>query len=183
MFQLYYWYVQSKVADALLVLDESGTIYYLSLGRWDSLVDLAKKDFGRKREYDLSPGKERFKNKMITRTITHVKQALDHPLKANLSCKGLKYKFVFGTALQKDVWTFLIERVGCGETSTYSEVAKQLGRPCIARQVGQACGANRIAVIVPCHRIVSVSGDLTGYRWGLNLKKYLLALEKHADQT
>ena len=59
---------------------------------------------------------------------------------------------------------------------TYGEVARAIGRPSAARAVGQAVGANPLAVAIPCHRVVS-KGKLTGYRWGLDRKKALLAWE------
>ena len=59
---------------------------------------------------------------------------------------------------------------------TYGEVARAIGRPGAARAVGQAVGANPLALLIPCHRVVS-RGKLTGYRWGVDRKKALLALE------
>jgi AraC family transcriptional regulator of adaptative response/methylated-DNA-[protein]-cysteine methyltransferase len=59
---------------------------------------------------------------------------------------------------------------------TYGEVARSIGRPGAARAVGQAVGANPLAVVIPCHRVVS-RGKLTGYRWGLDRKRALLAWE------
>lgn len=80
-----------------------------------------------------------------------------------------------GTPFQLTVWEFLC-RIPEGETLTYGEVAAGIGRPRAARAVGQAAGANRIAVVIPCHRVVS-RGKLTGYRWGIDRKRALLSLE------
>lgn len=80
-----------------------------------------------------------------------------------------------GTPFRLTVWEFL-RRSGTAVTMTYGEVARAIGRPSAARAVGQAAGANPLAVVIPCHRVVS-RGKLTGYRWGLERKKALLAWE------
>lgn len=64
-----------------------------------------------------------------------------------------------------------------GVTTTYSEIARMIGKPSAARAVACACASNRIAVLVPCHRIVRSDGKLGGYRWGLDRKKRLLERE------
>jgi len=80
-----------------------------------------------------------------------------------------------GTPFQLTVWEYL-RRSSNAATMTYGEVARAIGRPGAARAVGQAVGANPLAVVVPCHRVIS-RGKLTGYRWGLSRKKDLLAWE------
>ncbi|QQS30928.1 MAG: methylated-DNA--[protein]-cysteine S-methyltransferase [Sphingobacteriales bacterium] len=82
-----------------------------------------------------------------------------------------------GTAFQKSVWRYLLN-TSFGETDTYGTIAKKLVNISAARAVGAACGANPIAIVVPCHRIVSSSGDLTGYAGGLWRKKWLLEFEQ-----
>jgi methylated-DNA-[protein]-cysteine S-methyltransferase len=81
-----------------------------------------------------------------------------------------------GTPFQQQVWAALRE-VPYGETTTYGELAAILGRPTAARAVGHANGHNPISIIVPCHRVVGTSGNLTGYGGGLPRKRFLLALE------
>lgn len=82
-----------------------------------------------------------------------------------------------GTPFQQRVWT-LLGQVPYGETTTYGELARQLGRPTAARAVGMANGRNPISIIVPCHRVVGSTGDLTGYGGGLERKRFLLDLER-----
>jgi AraC family transcriptional regulator, regulatory protein of adaptative response / methylated-DNA-[protein]-cysteine methyltransferase len=67
-----------------------------------------------------------------------------------------------------------------GKTSTYTEIAQALGQPKAVRAVAAACAANKLALLVPCHRIIGKSGDLTGYRWGVERKQKLLAAESTA---
>jgi len=83
---------------------------------------------------------------------------------------------LLGTAFQKKVWDALM-KIPAGETRSYAEFAAQLGHPRGARAVANACGRNRIAVLVPCHRIVRGDGSLGGYRWGLPVKQQLLERE------
>ena len=80
-----------------------------------------------------------------------------------------------GTPFQLTIWEFL-RTIPSASTMTYGEVALAIGRPQAARAVGQAVGANDIAMVIPCHRIVS-RNSLAGYRWGLDRKRKLLAWE------
>ena len=82
-----------------------------------------------------------------------------------------------GTAFQILVWRFLMS-VPEGQTISYSEVARGIGVPKAVRATASACGANRIAVLVPCHRVLRGDGDLAGYRWGIDRKRALLDREK-----
>ena len=81
-----------------------------------------------------------------------------------------------GTVFQRRVWKALQE-IPIGSTASYSEVAKKVGAPGSARAVAQACAANRLAVAIPCHRVVRNDGGLSGYRWGVERKRKLLARE------
>jgi AraC family transcriptional regulator of adaptative response/methylated-DNA-[protein]-cysteine methyltransferase len=80
------------------------------------------------------------------------------------------------TAFQMQVWEFL-RKIPYGETRSYTEVAEALGDKKKVRAVAQACSKNRIAVVVPCHRVIAGDGRLSGYRWGVERKKKLLARE------
>ena len=84
---------------------------------------------------------------------------------------------LIGTAFQKRVWDALM-RIPKGQTLSYAELADAVGLPRGARAVARACGGNRLAVVVPCHRVVRGDGSLGGYRWGLPLKQQVLARER-----
>jgi methylated-DNA-[protein]-cysteine S-methyltransferase len=84
---------------------------------------------------------------------------------------------VEGTPFQKAVWSELL-RIPYGETRTYGDIAKAIGRPGAARAVGMANHDNPIAVVIPCHRVVGRDGSLTGYAGGLHLKAQLLSIER-----
>ncbi len=81
-----------------------------------------------------------------------------------------------GTAFQLRVWQAL-RSIPRGETRSYSQLARELGNPNATRAVARACATNRVALVVPCHRVVGASGSLTGYRWGVDRKRKLLEAE------
>jgi AraC family transcriptional regulator of adaptative response/methylated-DNA-[protein]-cysteine methyltransferase len=84
-----------------------------------------------------------------------------------------------GTAFQAQVWRAL-QKIPMGQTASYGEIAAGLGRPNAVRAVAQACASNKLAVLVPCHRVVRSDGALAGYRWGIERKRALLAREREA---
>ncbi|MBP5943007.1 MULTISPECIES: bifunctional DNA-binding transcriptional regulator/O6-methylguanine-DNA methyltransferase Ada [Pseudomonas] len=83
---------------------------------------------------------------------------------------------VRGTAFQERVWQALRE-IPVGSTASYADIAQRIGAPTSMRAVAQACGANRLAVAIPCHRVVRSDGNLSGYRWGVERKRQLLERE------
>jgi AraC family transcriptional regulator of adaptative response/methylated-DNA-[protein]-cysteine methyltransferase len=83
---------------------------------------------------------------------------------------------VRGTDFQRTVWQALQE-IPAGSTASYSDIAARIGQPTAMRAVAQACGANALAVVIPCHRVVTVDGKVTGYRWGVERKRALLDRE------
>jgi methylated-DNA-[protein]-cysteine S-methyltransferase len=84
-----------------------------------------------------------------------------------------------GTPFQRAVWA-LVRAIPAGETRSYGEIARALGRPGASRAVGAANGANPVCLAIPCHRVIGASGALTGYAWGLHRKRWLLAHENPA---
>lgn len=82
-----------------------------------------------------------------------------------------------GTVFQLRVWQAL-RQIPRGETRSYSQLARELGDVNSTRAVARACATNRVAILVPCHRVVGASGSLTGYRWGVERKRQLLEAER-----
>ena len=119
---------------------------------------------------DRWPGAELVEDAVATRAVVErvVDRAEDHtPLPVLLS----------GTNLQVQVWQALLH-LPEGATASYGAVARAIGRPEAVRAVAGAVGANRLAVLVPCHRVLRSTGALSGYRWGTARKRRLLALEQ-----
>lgn len=92
---------------------------------------------------------------------------LENPLALNLN----------GTPFQLSVWHEL-SLIPYGQTRSYSEIARRIGRPKAVRAVANACHLNPISIIIPCHRVIGADGSLTGYAAGLDIKRRLLALER-----
>lgn len=95
--------------------------------------------------------------------------------------RGKRTRFEFpldinGTPFQMAVWRELL-KIPYGETRTYGQIAHILGKPGAARAVGMANHVNRIAVVIPCHRVIGQDGSMTGYAGGIHLKERLLAIE------
>jgi AraC family transcriptional regulator of adaptative response/methylated-DNA-[protein]-cysteine methyltransferase len=84
---------------------------------------------------------------------------------------------VRGTVFERRVWKAL-QQIPIGSTASYSDVARQIGASGSARAVARACASNRLAVAIPCHRVVRIDGGLSGYRWGVSRKKTLLQRER-----
>ncbi|MBH67512.1 MAG: hypothetical protein CMM58_04090 [Rhodospirillaceae bacterium] len=106
------------------------------------------------------------------------------PLTEGFSERSLKQRIPLdlkGTPFQKTVWRSLID-IPPKTTLTYSELAAKIGTPRAYRAVGSACGKNPISLIIPCHRVLGSSGQLSGYRWGLNTKRSILDWEKTSSK-
>jgi len=88
---------------------------------------------------------------------------------------------VQGTAFQQQVWQ-LLQTIPAGQTVTYTQVAEKIGRPDAVRAVAGAIASNKLAVAIPCHRVVGSDGKLRGYRWGLERKRALLQREQEAGK-
>jgi len=101
---------------------------------------------------------------------------LDQYLNGNLTEFSLQIACE-ATEFEQTVWTEIC-KVPYGETISYKELAKRCGNPKAYRAVANACGRNIIPIIIPCHRIISSSGAIGGYKWDIEVKKKLLQLEK-----
>lgn len=117
----------------------------------------------------------------------------EHPLLARLAAQlhayfaGARCSFELplltpGTAFQQQVWDELL-RIPCGATASYQQIAQRIGSPGAVRAVGTANGRNRIAILVPCHRVINANGNLGGYGGGLHRKSRLLEIERRAAAT
>jgi AraC family transcriptional regulator of adaptative response/methylated-DNA-[protein]-cysteine methyltransferase len=106
-------------------------------------------------------------NSLLSRVIANIEspaQAVEIPID------------IAGTAFQQKVWRAL-RNIPRGSTTTYAELASAIGHPSAARAVGTACGANPVAVVIPCHRVITSDGRISGYRWGVERKRLLLERE------
>jgi AraC family transcriptional regulator, regulatory protein of adaptative response / methylated-DNA-[protein]-cysteine methyltransferase len=109
---------------------------------------------------------------LVDAALDHVRDGKDLDRKRNTPELDLR-----GTVFQLRVWQAL-RQIPRGQTKSYSQLAMELGDPNSTRAVARACATNRVALVVPCHRVVGVSGSLTGYRWGIERKRQLLDAER-----
>jgi AraC family transcriptional regulator, regulatory protein of adaptative response / methylated-DNA-[protein]-cysteine methyltransferase len=114
------------------------------------------------------------------RVSTHLDAIADH-VQGNEFLTSIPID-IHATAFQAKVWQLLRETKP-GETLTYSGLAAKLGKPSSTRAVARACASNRVALAIPCHRVVAASGDLAGYRWGVERKREILNRERQSTIT
>lgn len=164
----------------LLVAATTRGICAVTLGNDDSELEarLASEFPGAARER-VDNGREEWLDAVIAR--------IAHELGwSDVTAPALPPLDVAATAFQWRVWNALTQ-IPAGTTLSYGGLAAAIGRPRAARAIGRACGSNRLALIVPCHRIVREDGSIGGWRWGVERKRELLALEsaahKPADAT
>ncbi|KAG2734765.1 hypothetical protein G9P44_002771 [Scheffersomyces stipitis] len=183
MKNLFYSFVSGSEYLVLVALDTEGCVYYASAGELNSqasMVELMEKDFLKAPEFrvnSLNSASSSLVNKKsevkIKDTLEKFKSLIDFENKD----EKIPYKVVFGTPLQRKVWDYLVNELPVGSISTYQKVAQHLGMPNSSRAIGNCVGANRIAVVIPCHRVIGSSGKITGYRYGTNIKKTILENE------
>ena len=152
-----------------------------SLGRFVAALSergLTMVEFGEMNEADL---RSRFPDARLVEdpaslreTVGQLADLIEHPESASDIALDLQ-----GSPFELKVWNALRE-IPAGTTASYGEIAARLGSPREAREVGEACAANRLAVVVPCHRIVKKDGSISGYRWGFSRKRELLEREHRA---
>ena len=123
---------------------------------------------------------ERDENKMTSVKSPHVTQAiveLEEYFQGKRKVFTLQLDLSIGTSFQKEVWSQLL-KMDYGRVYSYSELAIACGDVKKVRAVGKANGANPVPIVVPCHRVIGKDGKLVGYGGGLDMKRYLLKLEK-----
>ena len=133
----------------------------------DGLLGLLRKEYP---EAELKPmnnpasGEFRQWMEALNRYLEHKQPSLDLPVD------------VRATAFQMRVWNYL-QSIPSGEVRSYGEVATAICAPSATRAVARACATNPVALAIPCHRVIRGSGEMGGYRWGVELKRQLLAIE------
>jgi AraC family transcriptional regulator of adaptative response/methylated-DNA-[protein]-cysteine methyltransferase len=154
---------QCSLGAILVASSKKGVVSILMDEDPDALVRTLQDQFSKARLVGADAEYER----LIARVIALVESpgvGLDLPLD------------VRGTSFQRRVWQAL-QTIPAGETATYSEIARRIGSPGSVRAVAGACAANKIAIAIPCHRVIKSDGALSGYRWGVERKRALLVRE------
>jgi AraC family transcriptional regulator, regulatory protein of adaptative response / methylated-DNA-[protein]-cysteine methyltransferase len=161
-------YVVRRTAMGLMLLAATDRgICFLQFGdRRETLVDALREEYP-KASISVANDSPQLKEwlRRLDEYLVGDEQSLDLPLD------------VQATAFQMKVWEYL-QRIPYGDTQSYSAVAAGLGMSKATRAVARACASNRVALVVPCHRVVRANGDLGGYRWGIERKQTLLKVER-----
>jgi AraC family transcriptional regulator of adaptative response/methylated-DNA-[protein]-cysteine methyltransferase len=158
--------VETPIGWALVAATERGICMTALADDRESLVGALRQRFPAAEMVAEDAGLKDWAGRIV-RFITAPDRNLDLPLD------------IQGTAFQARVWRAL-QKIPFGKTASYTEIAATLGQPKAVRAVAQACAANKLALLVPCHRVIRSDGELGGYRWGLERKRALLAGEKAA---
>ena len=158
---MYYCYHDTPIGELLLAGDETAL----------SMIGFPKGSMRRDPESDWIFNEKPFADaiKQLDEYFAGTRTEFDLPLKLN------------GTEFQVDVLEELL-RIPYGETTSYGDIANRIGRPKAVRAVGAANGRNPIPIVVPCHRVIGSTGDLTGFGGGLDTKEALLRLEAEHRQ-
>lgn len=183
-----YTFVDGEITDALIIIDYHNChLVYAALGRNKSnLLKIAKADFNKlylksKEKYSLIPIKidEEKDSHAHSTEIEAIKQLIgDYRDLLNSVTfyynTNIKYDIIFGTPFQRKVWNQL-HKLTPGKTISYGQLAKStMGKPNGQRAIARACASNKLALIIPCHFVVSKNGNFKGYRWGVDVKRKLL---------
>jgi AraC family transcriptional regulator of adaptative response/methylated-DNA-[protein]-cysteine methyltransferase len=160
---IHYTVVPTSLGMLLVAVTERGVCSVTLGDDSDSLVDTLRAEFPAAAFEKTSDARDR----LIDAVIAYVE---GRSIGADLPID------VQATAFQWQVWRAL-QRIPEGATRSYQAIAEELGRPSAARAVARACASNRVAVLIPCHRVIRGDGGLGGYRWGLARKAALLARE------
>lgn len=167
--EIRYTLVDTALGRALVAVTERG-VCAVELGDDDAALAAGLvREFPRARIERVDAGRDEYLGPLLAQVVAAL---------AGSAVDGVPLDVV-GTAFQRRVWQALLA-IPSGETRSYAEVAQLLGQPRGARAVARACAGNRLAVLVPCHRVLRGDGSLGGYRWGLPRKQALLASERAA---
>lgn len=166
---------------------QSETISYTVIKNPFGLMGLAATEKGLIRLANKLPGEKEFENFLVRSLGFQIKSDQKHfkklieQFQAYFEGKLKSFEFPLdlrlGTAFQQKVWKGLL-KIPYGTTRNYKWLAHSIGHPGSARAVGNANGQNPLSIIIPCHRVVRKNGDLGGYTGGIQIKSYLLKLEK-----
>lgn len=163
------WSIVDTALGQAIVAATARGICMVELGEdADSLARKLHAEFPRARLQQVDAGRDEFLAPRV--------RAVADALAGKAAAPGRIPVDLIGTAFQKRVWDALM-KIPRGETRSYAELAAALDAPKAARAVASACAHNRVAIVVPCHRVIRGDGSLGGYRWGLTLKQQLLGRE------
>lgn len=161
---LYYDFAQYNNHWLPIVVSDHGLVY---VGAFDDPIEAIIRHFDKKGSFDW------FED---TNQVAPYRLQLEEYFTKRRRQFDLPLDWQYGTPFQQEVWTALLA-IPYGDSSSYGEIARRIGRPQAVRAVGSAIGKNPLSIIVPCHRVLTSTGNLGGYSGGLDMKRALLELE------
>lgn len=180
---LFYTFIETSYTTGLAIFKASGALCWLSLHPKASdpmklkleITQTLKPNqasdlFRLKEPFDL----DKFPVNKIARIIEDPSEAEELGDKIELDYSLFSPNM---SEITYDVWDYLKNKTQSGTTTTYGEIAQDLGVPKSSRAVARACASNKISILIPCHRVLTKEGGLSGYRWGVDFKKELLKRE------
>jgi AraC family transcriptional regulator of adaptative response/methylated-DNA-[protein]-cysteine methyltransferase len=171
-----YTTVSSPLGRVLVAATERG-LCAVTVGDDDrQLLDALRKEFPHAELTRVDAGRDEWLAAVVARVARQFNRS------TGAAAPALPPLDITATAFQWRVWEALT-RIPAGETRSYAEIAREIGEPGAARAVGRACGENKLALIVPCHRVVRADGSLGGWRWGAARKQTLLERERRASAS
>jgi methylated-DNA-[protein]-cysteine S-methyltransferase len=156
--------LESPCGPLLCVVDEAGAVVRIEFGKGRDSQKITEKMRGHGIEVIEDPARTAGLSRQLEEYFAGERREFDLPLAPE------------GTPFERSVWDEL-RRIPFGETRSYGEIARAIGRPSASRAVGRANGANPIPIVVPCHRVIGADGSLTGFGGGLEAKSRLLEIE------
>jgi methylated-DNA-[protein]-cysteine S-methyltransferase len=156
--------LESPCGPLLCVVDEAGAVVRIEFGKGRDSQKITEKMRGHGIEVIEDPARTAGLSRQLEEYFAGERREFDLTLAPE------------GTPFERSVWDEL-RRIPFGETRSYGEIARAIGRPSASRAVGRANGANPIPIVVPCHRVIGADGSLTGFGGGLEAKSRLLEIE------
>lgn len=175
---IYYASVDTNIAT-ILVATLNAEIYSISLGDSEQAPLQELHDYAAEHLHDARVIKADKDNQLLNEATELLKSYLNKPSLATYQKMQELPLYTKGTEFQQKVWTEL-RTIPVGQTVSYAEIARHIDSPKAVRAVANACANNRHGIIVPCHRVLRSDGGISGYRWGVERKKQIIALEAKA---
>lgn len=175
---IYYASVNTNIATVLVATLDS-QIYSILLGDSEQLPLQDLRDYVAEHLSGAQVLKADKSNPLLDEALELLEDYLNSPSLATYKTMLKLPLYIEGTEFQKKVWTEL-KHIPVGKTASYSEIAQHIASPKAVRAVANACANNRHGIVVPCHRVLRSDGGISGYRWGVERKKQIIALESKA---
>lgn len=180
---MYYTVVETSYAKCLPIFQIDGSLCWLSLHPKTFTALQAKTEvlnnLKPNEKANLFPLKEPIDESVYP--IKKLAQIIDDPIQNASLAQTIKVNYTLLSPSMSDttrkVWDYLRSDTQVGKTTTYGDIAKDLGMAQGPRAVARACAVNKVAVVIPCHRVLTKDGGYSGYRWGVDFKQELLRRE------